>query len=48
MLFQSLSRYSGDLIRPVMYWDKVTLSGMNLRFTVFETKPPVVVENTMP
>ena len=26
MLFQSLSRYSGDLMSPVMYWDKVSFS----------------------
>ena len=31
-----------------MYCWSVTLSGMNLRFTVLETKPPVVVEKTMP
>ena len=48
MLFQSFNKYSGDFIRPVMYCWSVTLSGMNLRLTVFETKPPSVVEKTMP
>ena len=48
MLFQSFNKYSGDLIRPVMYCESVTLSGMNLRLTVFDTKPPEVVEKTMP
>ena len=37
MLFQNFSRYSGDLIRPVTYWESVTLSGMNFRFTVSDT-----------
>ena len=37
MLFHSFSRYSGDFISPVTYWDKVTLSGMNFRFTVLDT-----------
>ena len=48
MLFHSLSRYSGDLMRPVTYWLSVTRSGMNLRFTFLDTKPPEVVEKIMP
>ena len=36
-LFQNFIRYSGERTRPVIYWLKVTLSGMNFRFTCSET-----------
>ena len=34
--FQNFSRYSGLLISVVIYWEKLTLSGMNFRFTCLE------------
>ena len=34
--FQNFSRESGLLMRTVMYWEKLTLSGMNFRFTMLE------------